>query len=340
MSLLEEIKAATTPQDLFGTGDAAACYKNLVLQCHPDRNPGSVLAGEAMANLTRLWAEFNKPAPVFTVTTKRGTYTANRLIAKGSIANVYDAGPYVIKVARSPKSSDLMQAEARALRTILSNQEVEDYHPFVPLLVDATRHKDSASGIERRVSVQKRLGGFYTLAEVLEEKGVGHLDPKDAAWIMRRLYVALGTAHTCGVVHGAVTPENVLIHPRLHGLVLAGWTYSVETGQSLKAIPASYTNWYPIDERIKEPATSATDLYLAANLLNHMSNAVLPQQLRAFVKGCTLESARMRPQNAWELRKEFTDLIERLWGKRTFRPFDMSNAPAAGEDNQTTESGN
>ena len=55
----------------------------------------------------------------------------------------------------------------------------------------------------------------------------GGVDPRDAAWMWRRLLVALGFAHRAGVLHGAVLPEHVLIHPGEHGLVLVDWCYSV-----------------------------------------------------------------------------------------------------------------
>jgi hypothetical protein len=40
------------------------------------------------------------------------------------------------------------------------------------------------------------------------------LDPRDAAWMRRRLLACLGWAHRARLVHGAVFPEHVLIHPR------------------------------------------------------------------------------------------------------------------------------
>jgi hypothetical protein len=44
--------------------------------------------------------------------------------------------------------------------------------------------------------------------------------------------------------------------------------------------------------------------------------------IQAFLKGCILPDRRA-PQNAWSLKEEFDELIERLWGKRTFHPFMM-----------------
>jgi hypothetical protein len=47
----------------------------------------------------------------------------------------------------------------------------------------------------------------------------------------------------------------------------------------------------------------------------------VPQRLGAFAAGCTLATRSRRPDDAWELLREFDELIERLWGPRRFRPF-------------------
>lgn len=49
--------------------------------------------------------------------------------------------------------------------------------------------------------------------------------------------------------------------------------------------------------------------------------APVPRPLAAFAAGCTLASPVWRPRDAWQLLREFDDLIERLWGPRKFRPF-------------------
>jgi hypothetical protein len=45
------------------------------------------------------------------------------------------------------------------------------------------------------------------------------------------------------------------------------------------------------------------------------------------LRGCTLACLAHRPRDAWALKDEFTDLIERLWGPRTFRPFALPRRP-------------
>ena len=91
----------------------------------------------------------------------------------------------------------------------------------------ATGQRDDArSGVRRHANLIGALGGFRSLAEVRSAFPAG-LDPRDAAWMWRRLLVAIGAAHRAGVIHGAVLPEHVLIHPAEHGLVLVDWCYSV-----------------------------------------------------------------------------------------------------------------
>ena len=78
----------------------------------------------------------------------------------------------------------------------------------------------------RRASLRERAGGWYTLAEVRRAYPMG-VDPKDMAWMWRRLLVALGFAHLNGVIHGAVLPDNISILPGQHGLLLENWSQAV-----------------------------------------------------------------------------------------------------------------
>jgi serine/threonine protein kinase len=229
----------------------------------------------------------------------------------------------LMKMPRSPKDSDLMQAEATALKTLGGN--TDRYRIFVPSLVESFRHRDRTTKVERRVNVTEiSKDRFYSLSEVHDEHPRG-LDPRDAAWMFRRLLTAIGYAHQHGIIHGAVLPENILILPGEHGLVLVDWCYSVSTDSPLRAMVTNRAPFYPHEVADKEPATSATDIHMAARTLEWLMGERAGKPLRAFVRGCTLESEAQRPHDAWKLLKEFDDLIERLWGPRKFRAFSMDS---------------
>lgn len=48
-----------------------------------------------------------------------------------------------------------------------------------------------------------------------------------------------------------------------------------------------------------------------------------PAAMRAFAAGCMQPDARLRPDAA-DLLGEFDDLLDRLYGQRRFRPFELT----------------
>src|SRR6202035_3882791 len=140
------------------------------------------------------------------------------------------------------------------------------------------------------------------------------LDSRHVAWIFKRLLTVLGFSHRHNTVHGAVLPCHVMIHAAGHGLLLVGWGQSVTTGRRIRTVPARYRDWYPAEVQNERAAGPATDLFLAARCLvylaggdpvtNRMPEAV-PLPMRRFLATCLLESARMRPDDAWALLEDF-----------------------------------
>lgn len=336
-----QIDKAQRPEDLFGYvkddpdhKQAQKLYRKLARIVHPD-TAGEwrrVQAEAIFAKLGRLYAEQTGAGTGdgrFTLTTRKRTYVASRAVFKDEITTTYpclwmeddEEHEGLMKMPRSPRDSDLMQAEAEALRKI--HEGDERWHPFVPELVESFRHRDLKTKTERRVNVTVgRPTGWYSLAEVHDAYWRG-LHPKDAAWMWRRVLTVLGAAHACGLVHGAVVPENILILPEKHGLMLVNWCYSVPMNTAVRAIPKGSHAFMPPEVLAKEPATQATDIYVASKVMLWLMGERAPVQLRSFVKGCTLGREAMRPHDAWKLLREYDDLLERLYGKRKFRAFRM-----------------
>jgi hypothetical protein len=300
------IEAASEPGDLF-TGDAARRYRRLARLTHPDVCPGDRRAAEAFSKLAVLWQRHAKPGPA---------------IAKGDIANLYLVRQGVMKLARDPADNDLMRREADALSRLRTQMDSR-LLAFFPTLVAAPRHRDPRSGAERQASVLGPLPGFRTLAEV-RAAFPGGLDPRDAAWMWRRLLVAVGAAHRAGVIHGAVLPEHVMIHPAEHGLVLVDWCYSTTGAPGrLPAIVARYRDWYPDEALAGHLAGPDVDIWLATRCMTDLVGGSMPKPMAAFASGCTLANPRRRPGDAWELLAEFDEVLDRIYGPRRFRPFAM-----------------
>ena len=301
------VEAARGPDDLFGT-DGARAYRRLAQLTHPDTCPGDTRAARAFAKLGTLWRQHRDGHRL--------------LVARGDIANLYQVRDGLLKLVRDPADNDLMRAETIALAALRTRVQAP-LRAYFPEQVRAQRRRDPNSGVERRANVIVRLDGFRNLAEV-RDAFPGGVDPRDAAWMWRRLLVAAGAAHRAGLIHGAVLPEHVMIHPGEHGLVLVDWCYSgpVPTVR-LRTAVRRYLDWYPPEVLAGEPAGPDLDIWLATRCMTELVGPRMPAPMAAFARGCLLASPSRRPADAWLLLAEFDELLGRLYGPRTFRPFAM-----------------
>mgnify|MGYP004491256709 CR=1 FL=1 len=296
-------------------GELRTPYKTLLKIVHPDVVPPEqrAAATRAAAKLTRLHGREG------TLTTRRGSYRLGGVVARGDLADLTALDDdKLLKLARRPADNDLVRAEATALATLDRDGDPR-HRAYAPRLIERFVHEDGA-GVRREALVLERLDGFVPLTGM-----AGRLDPRDVAWMWRRLLTGLGWAHRAGLVHGAVLPEHVLIHPEQHGVALVDWCYSVAPGEPIRAIVARYRAAYPSEVVSKRPATAATDIHLATGLMLSLIKDP-PAAMRRFAAGCRFDAPRMRPQDAWQLLAEFDELLEDLYGPRKFRHFTV---PAA-----------
>ncbi|HEY0696284.1 MAG TPA: serine/threonine protein kinase [Micromonospora sp.] len=314
------VARARTDEELFGADDPRQRYRRLAAVLHPDHTGGADdaqrrAATAAFVTLTDRWRAYQ----AVTVNGHRLREPAHT----GDLADLYQVGDdQLLKLPRDPANNDLMLREQVALRRIERDGDPR-YLPYVPRLVEAFRHRDRTTGAEHRVSVLATVPGLHSLAEVMRRRP-GGLDPRDAAWMWRRLLVALGLAHRAGVVHGAVLPDHVLIEPAAHGVVLVDWCYSVvDPGDTVPALVPAFADWYPPEVRQRRPPGPGTDIAMATQCMTALVGADLPRALRTFADGCAQPRLDARPDDAWRLLGELDEVLERLYGPRTFRPFHL-----------------
>ncbi|TNH26351.1 serine/threonine protein kinase [Micromonospora orduensis] len=313
------VTAARTDTDLFGTDQPARRYRELVAALHPDRLPADPAvraeATDAFIQVTTRWQARQ--------VTVLGAYRLGTPAHSGDLADLYDVGDdRLLKLPRRPTDNDLMAREAHALCTIAERGDPR-YLPYVPRLVDEFRHCDATTGAERRINVLAIAPGLHDLDEVRRAYPDG-LDARDVAWMWRRLLVALGLAHRAGIVHGAVLPRHVLIEPDAHGVVLVDWCFSAPAGSPVPALVPGHEDWYPREVLDRRPCGPGTDIAMAGRCMTWLMNRHAPRELRAFARGCRQRSLDARPDDAWRLLRELDQLLDRLYGPRTFRPFTLT----------------
>ncbi|MER6832098.1 lipopolysaccharide kinase InaA family protein [Streptosporangium sp. NPDC000563] len=316
------VTAAHTPEDLFGGDSPHRAYRRLARLLHPDLAPGAE-AAVAFTRLAELWAAredaskgASERAKEVVITTRRGTYRIGGVFRRGASAVLYESGTdTLLKLPRSHADNDLIRREAESLRTIAHDGDPL-LLPYVPRLVESFRHR--SDGVERQANVISRVpDGFLSLEEVRRRRPV--LDVRDAAWIWRRLLVAVGAAHRAGVVHGAVFGHHVLVHPLDHGLVLVDWSQSVPLGTPITALVARHRDDYPPWVLDRKPATPATDIHLATRCVAALMGDRVPTPVRHFVRGSLLSP----PNDAWRLLGELDELLDDLYGPRKYRPLHL-----------------
>jgi hypothetical protein len=236
-------------------------------------------------------------------------------------------------VARSPAFNPLSQNELRILRILECGSEAAKYSSYLPGLLDAFTYQDGSLAVQ--AAVFEKHGGWYSLQQVHDRYPHG-IDPRDMAWIWRRLLVILGFSHHSSVIHAAVLPPNIFIQPEQHGLMLGSWHYSIydpaRTGEILAGVDASHAAWYPAEVLGGDCPTFGTDIAMSAKCMiyllggdggNRTLPSFIPSPIKMFLKGSSLPGRRA-PQDAWALLPEFDELLEKLWGERKFHPFKMS----------------
>lgn len=336
------IEAATWYQNIFSEPDAAAiktAYRRLMRDVHPDRVAPvhAPVATDLVHKLTGLYDEalgalgngtFGIRQPIGVLTSPRSTHQLIEVndiysdIANGyrGLSNVSgrDRDSFV-KVAALGRDNDLFAAEAASL-TRLRDTAGDEFTAFYPELIDSFVIMDGR--IRRRVTVLGWMEGFYNLIELRHYRPDG-LSPLDAAWVWRRLLWALGGAHDAGVVHTAVLPQHVMVHPKLHGVVLVDWCYSRRsldgTYPAISALVGARRSWYPAEVLAKQPLTPTADLRMAARTLCYLlggdgASMTMPSAVPLRMQQYFVRTARgdTDASNAFELLAQFDRVLQRL----------------------------
>jgi hypothetical protein len=348
------------PADDPGRLNAAlrARFAYLARIVHPDQAPATVKerADQVFADLQRLrrGAEraiadgtYDKPIPADTLsagaeaaTVLRSPTASYRLDAAplrtGDFSLLYrgrtcDAAsrPVIAKIAAAPTDNPALEQEVRIVGRFhgaLAGSSLRGTARYVPTLLDSFLLSD-ATGRRFRANVMPLEAGFIALTDVIAAYPDG-LDPRDAAWICRRVLAQTLAAAMAGVVHGALTPDHVLVHPLSHEPRHIGWAHALAGGGRIARIVTRWRDWYPPEVFDKQNVDHRSDLYMAGKTMlrlfggdparNTLPPAV-PADLARVVLRCVREARAERPHDGRQVLDAFTRVVRSLWGT-VYRP--------------------
>lgn len=342
---------------------AKSIYHNLAKATHEDLYPIDIkpIARESFVILNDWWTQAqskikNKtygtnvviapPKPVYQprdITLRGKTLTLEDVLANGAFSTVYkakyegiDPREFVfVKVARTPQDNDLLEREMEtlnifqlkdddpAMEEFLSNQRMYVPKPLSSFYISG------ATGNKHRATILTSPNfRSFTIDTLRKEKYPNGVEPANVWWVFRRLLLTLWMAHLKERIHGAVTPDHVLICAKEHGIELLGWTCSCKIGKKVVAYNPAYKQFYAPEILAKKPVTPATDIYMAAATAiymlggDHTKDSIpnnIPANVYALLRKCIYKDVNKRPQDAEIFYREFGDAL----GKKVYTPWDI-----------------
>ncbi len=284
-----------------------AAYRVLMQEHHPDKNGGDdTLAKRLNVAYTTLSTPDKRRAYDADHGAKEGSVIGNyrilEQIAEGGFGTTYRAEHLIAKELVCVKHchhvssayGDTLIEEAKAVWDLR--------HYSLPVMRDFLRLEDGSLAL-----VMSYIPG-PTLEQVI--KKVGRLEAEHVAWITERVLNALKYLHFHGVVHGDIKPQNIIVQPESHNIVLVDFGLSM-VKPTRESDPKGYTPVFSPPEQLRgSPLVPESDFYsLGMTMLYALSGspdaalqlkvpANVPEPLCEFLKRFIVRSVRTRP--SWE----------------------------------------
>jgi len=258
-------------------------------------------------------------------------YHLGQKIADGDISVLYRAiavddnvsNEVILKIARDSKANEYLKREAGVLAyfdRVHNRHTVAHIRPTLPTLLTQFVAE------EKIILVLPWYHGHRSVRHIVEHFGK-NLPIAHAAWIARRVAAFPITAKIAGMVHTAITPEHLLIHPVTHEPIYLGWGSSQDAtrAKSLTHISKHYRHWYPPEVLQKNPPTHQSDIYMAGKTLIYLFGgdeqtntlpAVVPDNVARIIHACVEDDPNTRFADGAELFNELTSAIRSVWGRK------------------------
>ena len=246
-----------------------------------------------------------------------GEYLITEKIAEGGFGTTYKGEhvklrmPVCIKHANNISKSDeeLLIEEAKSIWDLR--------HYSIPVIRDILKLEDGSVAL-----VMSYIEG-PTVAQIMEKKK--HLDPEHISWITSRVLNVLKYLHFNGVVHGDIKPQNIIVQPHSHQIVLVDYGLATIRPQSTST-NKGYTPIFAAPEQIEgKPLVPETDFYgLGTTMIYCLGGDVeqrrvpehTPDAMCKFIKKLIPLEVLSRPNWKEDLCNTYANVREECFGRK------------------------
>ncbi|VVB78556.1 Chaperone protein DnaJ [uncultured archaeon] len=299
-----------------------AAYITLMKQYHPDKGGDNRIA-VSLNNAREILLD-HKKRKAYDESNENlegkivGNYRIIEQIAEGGFGKTY-LGEHIhfgsmvcIKHENqiSPQDEEILIDEAKAMWDLR--------HYGIPAIRDLLKLDDGSLAL-----VMSYIPG-PTLEQAV--KKVGGLESEDVAWITERSLNVLRYLHYNGVVHGDVKPQNIIIQPESHNIVLVDYGLSAIKPTSSDGCKG-YTPYFASPEQENgETILPESDFYslgltmiyaLGGDAQQRKVPGDVPDEFCHFIKKLIARDILLRPN--WEkedLCAKLQDLRMKVFGRR------------------------
>ncbi len=233
--------------------------------------------------------------------------------------------PVLAKVACEPSFNAWLEKEAVVLKQVARLPRLAK---VLPQLIDTVMIPGERN-TRYRANIFRFDPDFVSVADIIAAYPKG-LEAPQAAWVARRIFAQSLVGPMLGYVHGAITPDHVLVNPITHDPLHIGWTHAVKSGPITHVIDR-WKDLYPPEVLGKKDADHRTDLYMAGasivrlmggNVTRKSLPAAVPDRVAKIILRTLEHSPAHRPDDGLRILSEFTDAVRKEWG-RVYRPLQM-----------------
>jgi len=301
-----------------------AAYRTLMQIYHPDKNKADERVArnlnEAKQTLldSKKREEYDKNR-LDLMGKDLGEYTVIEMIAEGGFGKTYKAKHNIIdelaciKHAHyvSPQDEEILVQEAKTIWDLR--------HYSIPSMKGMLKLEDGSLAL-----IMSYIPG-PTLEQIIKKNK--KLDPEHVAWITERSLNALKYLHYNGVVHGDVKPQNIIVQPENHMIVLVDYGLSIIRPSSSSKSPGYTPLFAPPEQIAGKTLLPESDFYslgmtmiyaLGGDIEKRLVPENTPSSLCSFIKKMIVYDILKRPNwDKEDLAEELQDIRMKEFGRKS-----------------------